>query len=692
MKLIKNLLILILSIGLNQAWAQVDRSQKPASGPAPEIRIGKSQNFELDNGLKVIVVENRKLPRVAFNLILDRDPLLEHDKVGYISMAGQMLRRGTTNRSKDEIDQEVDFIGATLAPSASSIYAASLTKHKDKLLELMTDILYNPTFPEEELEKIKKQTISGLASEKDDPQAIAGNVADVLNYGKEHPYGEIQTEEHVENITVQDLKDYYTTYFKPNIAYLAIVGDIDLKEAKQLAEKYFGSWQKGDVPEKNYSLPQPPNSTVVGLVDRPAAVQTVMGLTYPVDLKPGSDDLIKADVMNMILGGNSSSRFFMNIREDKGYTYGAYSNLGEDELVGTYRAVASVRNEVTDSALVEFIYEMERIRDEKVEMKELSLARNVLAGRFIRSLEQPQTIARFAINTQRYGLPEDYYTNYVKKVQAVSPEDVQQMAQKFILPGNMNIIAVGKASDIGDKLKRFGELKYYDVNGNTVKPPSVSELPADLTANQVLNNYIEALGGEDQIKAIEDVQISMKASIPQGDLNIKTMMKKPGKSFTEISMNGMTFQKIVFDGNDGYMMQMGNKMPMDDQMKSDYKIQAMMFPEARYDELGIDYDLVGSEMVEGQEAYVLEVTLPSGNNSRKYYSKESNLLVRESSTMKTQQGEMTQTTDYGAYQEVNGVMFPHMMQIKTGPQNIKAEVTAIEVNAGIADDVFASNQ
>jgi predicted Zn-dependent peptidase len=200
--------------------AQLDRTKVPAPGPAPEIKIGKGETFELKNGLKVIVVENHKLPRVAFNLVLDFEAILEGDKAGYASIAGDLMSAGTTTKNKSQIDVAVDFIGATLNTSASGIYAASLTKHQDALLELMTDVLYNPSFPEDELEKLRKQTLSALADQKERPSAIAANIRGVLLYGKDHPYGEISTEETVNAITIEDVKNYYNKYFTPEIAYL----------------------------------------------------------------------------------------------------------------------------------------------------------------------------------------------------------------------------------------------------------------------------------------------------------------------------------------------------------------------------------------------------------------------------------------------------------------------------------------
>src|SRR4051812_40414183 len=207
-------ILLLLTCGIAQA--QVDRTKAPKPAPAREIKIGDYQSFALKNGLQVFVVENHKLPRVQFSLQLKNDPILEKDKVGYVELTGQLIGTGTTTRNKAQFDEEVDFIGATLNTSWNGMFASSLTKHRDKLLELMTDVLYNPAFSPDELAKLKQQKLSELASDKDDPSAIIANVRASLLYGKDHTYGEIETETTIEAFTIEDCKNYFNTYFKPN--------------------------------------------------------------------------------------------------------------------------------------------------------------------------------------------------------------------------------------------------------------------------------------------------------------------------------------------------------------------------------------------------------------------------------------------------------------------------------------------
>lgn len=681
-------LYFLLLVACTAGYAQVDRSVKPAPGPAPEIRIGEYETFELKNGLKVIVVENHKLPRVSFSLIIDRDPILEKNKVGYVSMAGEMLRQGTETRTKDQIDEEIDFLGASLSTGANSIYASSLTKHTDKLLELMTDILYHPVFPQEELDKVKKQTISGIASQKDDPEAIADNVSRVVLYSKDHPYGEIQREENVENIMQEDLVNYYNTYFKPNIAYLAIVGDIKLKEARKLAKKYFSSWESGEVPEHSYPTPGRPSQNQVALVDRQASVQTVLNLSYPIRLLKGEPDVIRASVMNQILGGSSASRLFKNIREDKGYTYGAYSSISSDELVGNFSAGASVRTQVTDSAVTEFIHEFNRIRETQVSDDELLLAKNVLIGSFGRSLESPQTVAAFAISIERYNLPQDYYDTYVQKVENVTPLDIQQMALKFIKPENLYIIAVGKGSEIEGQLEKFGPITFYDPYGNVVDPNKV-ELPPGMNAGKVIDGYLKAIGGRQRLSDVKDISYQMSADVMGNTLEMDIFKKDPNKMKLEVKMGPNVMTEQVYNGEKARLVQMGNEVEADPQMLERLKVEGHIFPELSYEELGVRTELTGIENIEGKNAYAVQVTYPSGNKMTSYFDVETGYKIRQSQVLNTPQGEMTTSTDFSEFSEKDGIIFPHLFKIPMGPNmRMDAEVKSIGINTGLDDELF----
>ena len=688
MKNYKYILSAFLVLLLVGADAQVDRSKLPEPATPRPINIGDYESFELKNGLKVFVIENHKLPRVSYNLVIDREPIFEGDKVGYLSMVGQMMRRGTETRTKEQIDEEVDFIGASLSAGSTSVFASGLSKYNEKILELMTDVAFNPTFPAEELEKIRTQTISNLAAGKEDPGSIAANLNSALVYGKDHPYGEIQTEETTGSITADDLKAYHTKYFRPNIAYLAIVGDVDPKATKKLIKTYFGSWESGEVDSPTYDSPEAPAKNMVGIVNRSSAVQSNINITYPVDLKIGSDDQIKARVMNQILGGSGSAKLFMNLREDKGYTYGSYSSLSADELVGRFNASAEVRNEVTDSSVVQIFYEMDQVKEGNISEEEMNLAKNSISGSFSRSLEQPQTVARFALNTARYNLPQDYYATYLQKVQAVSKEDIQAMAAKYLKTENAYINVVGKASEVEEQLKAFGELKYYDTYGNEVDP-SLSKLPDGLTASMVFEKYVDAIGGREKVEAIKTLKMKMEGAVMGQTLNMEVTKSAPNKSFTEVKMAGNTVQKVVFDGQKGKSsgMQGNQEMTGDDAL--DLAISSSMVEELVYLDNGGNVKLIAVENINGSDAYGVEVIAPSGKASVRYYDSESGLLVKVSNTVEGPQGAMTLSSEYGDYKEFGGVLFATSLTQPVNAQiKMNISVSDVLVNSEVDESVF----
>jgi zinc protease len=675
---------------------KLDRSKRPAPGAAPEIKLGEMQSFTLENGMKVFVVENHKLPKVAFSLSLDVDPVMEGDMVGYTSATGELLSRGTTNRTKDEFNEQIDFIGADFYTSSRSVYAGSLKKHQEKLLDIMSDVVMNADFKDEELDKIKKQTLSGLQSSKDNPDEIASNVRSVLLYGKNHPYGEITTEETVEAITLDKCKEYYKTYFKPNVAYMAVVGDITLAEAKPLIEKYFSKWEKGEVPTNKYKTPLAPKETKVAFVHKEGSTQSVINITYPVNLKQNNPDVIKAKVMNSILGGGSTARLFMNLREGHGYTYGAYSSLSPDELVGSFNASAKVRNEVTDSAIFEFNNELKRMVTENVTEEELEGVKNYMTGTFAYTLQDPQTIARFAINTVKYNLPKDYYANYLKNVAAVTVEDVKAMAEKYIKPDNAHILIVGDKA-VAENTAKYSageKVDFYDTYGNdyveALKPAGEG-----VTAQTVLDKAILAKYGMPKGKAldkklskIKDLTVKMNASIQGQSISVTRYQKAPNKFAMVMAMGTMVVQKQTFNGTEAKVSGMqGNKTLEGDELE-EMKLSSVMFDDVK--DSKHTYNLLGIEPIEGKDAYKIEKVSPTGNKETEWYDVESGMPVKAMQVKESEEmgGTMVITSLFSDYKEVNGIKFAHKIAQSFGPQALDMEVLSVEFNTKVSDDTF----
>ncbi len=669
----------VLAVTSLTGYAQnVDRSKAPQAAPAPKIQLKESQSFTLPNGLRVYVVENHKLPQIAVSIVLDGGQILENDAVGYVDMAGQMLLRGTTKRNKEQLDKEIDFIGASLFTTGTSAYAFGLSKHKDKIMDLLSDVLLNPTFPAEQLEKLKKEALSGLKASANDPNAIARNVQNAVRYGKTHPYGEVMTEENVQKISVDLVKSYHKQFFRPNIAYMAILGDITLKDAKKLVEQYFAKWEKGEVKKQQFQLPTLPPAPLVALCDKSGAVQSNVAITHVVDLQPNSQDLVKARLMNQLLGG-AGARLYQNLREDKGYTYGAYSRLSNDEVVGAFTASASVRTGVTDSVVVEFMKELNRIRDEQVSADELRRTKAVMAGDFVRSLEEPQTIANFAINTARFNLTKDFYANYLQKIEAVTPADVQAMAQKYVQPKNSHIIVVGDAQTIAPKLAVFGEVTEYDIYGN--KKAKIDAAALNIPAKEVITKYLNAIGGKDKIATVKTIRATAKGKMnAMGmDLEITNVLSKkaPNKS-ASTQQTPMGEMKQIFDGQKAYVNSpMGNKV-LEGVSVETMKILASPIPEMAFMEQNYELKVSNLVKVGNEEAY--EVLIKSGEAQiKQYYSKATGLKVKEIIG--------GNAVEYGDYKEVGGLKLPHLWKAETPMGSLEMQAVW-EINPALSDDLF----
>lgn len=687
----KIFLSLLSCLLMLSSYAQIDRSKQPTAGPAPVPEFGTYKLFTLDNGLKIIVVENDKLPRVRMNLVLDRDPIFEGDKAGYVSLAGELLREGTLLNDKATLDEKIDFMGASINTSSTGVFGSGLSKYTEDILSLMSEITLQPSFPQEGFDKLKTQTISGIESNKEDASAINGSLYRAMNYGLDHPYGEMMSIENVENVTIDDCKAYYKKYFIPNTAYLVVVGDVKAKKIKKLAKKYFSEWAMGEKVELTY--PDAPKNTQVeiGLVNRESAVQSVIELGNTINLKPGAEDIVAVNLMNQILGGGSIGRLFQNIREDKGYTYGAYSDYSSDELVGNFSASASVRNDVTDSSIVEFIKEFVRIQNEPVGDEELQSAKNFLNGQFGRSLSSPSTIASFALNIERYNLPEDYYQTYLTRINALTAEDIMNAAKKYIEIDKLNIAITCKAGMIAPTLEKFGNITFYDTEGMPTDAPSLP-IPAGITIDTVMANYIQAIGGQKNIGAVKDYTLTGSLEAPGAPMALDYVMmaKAPNMSLTAIKMGGQVFQKSTFNGKAGMETSPMGSEEYDAEAIAEKSYSETMFLETKYTEMGASLNLTSIAMIEGEQAYVVEVTDPNGKMTTDYYSVENGLKIQSSSSEETPQGPMVISMVLSNYKEVKGVMFPFTMTQLVAGQKIVIDIKEVKVNTGLKSSEFAA--
>ncbi|AZJ34374.1 pitrilysin family protein [Tenacibaculum singaporense] len=671
--------ILFLSLTVS---AQIDRTQQPKPGPAPKINLGTPKKFALLNGLQVLVVENHKLPRVSATLTIDNPPMSFGNKKGVEGLLSGMLGTGSTNTPKAKFDEEVDFLGANISFWDEGARASSLSKYFPKVLGLMADAAFNPVFTQEEFDKQMKQSLDGIKNSAKSVKAIASRVEDALTYGKNHPFGEFTSEETLKNVTLQDVKDLYNKTYKPNNAYLIIIGDVNFNEIKSQVKDLFGTWKKGDLVAQKLPKVENPSTTEINFIDMPNAVQSELSIINAVDLKMNDKDYYAALLANQILGGGGTGRLYKNLREDKGYTYGAYSGIGSSRYASRFKTTASVRNMVTDSAMVEAMKEINKIRYQKATQEELDIAKAKYIGNFVRNVEKPQTVASYALNILTNNLPADYYKNYLKNINAVTLDDVQNAAIKYFKGDKARIIITGKGIDVLKNLEKTADYKinYFDKNGNPTDKPAMSlPIPSGVTASSVVDDYFKAIGGKDKVANVKSVMITSNAAVQGMQLSLVQKSATPNKSSVVVSMMGNVMQKVIFDGTKGYQEVNGQKKEMTGDELEEVKNTAAPFADKAYKAGTIDR----IEPIDGNNAYVIK-----HGKKEIFYDVKSGLKVKEVKTAKGPQGEMKVPVVFSDYKEVNGIKFPHKMIQKNGPMTFEFITKEIKINEGVSDADF----
>ena len=690
----KNRIILLITTMLISfsVSAQLDRSIQPVGGPTPKIKLDKPKEFKLKNGIKVLVVENHKLPRVSYSLRIDGTPILEGEKAGVLSILGEMLGNGTTSIEKDVFNEEIDYLGANVSIGFRSSFASSLTKHNDRILELMADAIINPLLTVEEFDKTKEQLIESLKADEKSIDAIGSRVGNALSYGKDHVYGEFITEETLNKISYEDVIDFHKKYTYPNSAYIVVIGDVNYKEVKKSITENFSVWKKAKKVENDVPVLTPNvGLTEVNFIDLPSATQSSIGVTNNVELKMNDEDYFTALITNNILGGGGEGYLFKNLREDKGYTYGAYSSLGSSRYgVARFSAGAKVRNMVTDSAVTEIVNEIVRIRTELVDAELLKNAKAKYVGNFIMRLERPQTIANYALNIKLNDLPEDFYETYLEKINAVTAEDVKRVANKYFKIANTRIIVVGKGSDVVENLEKVGfPINYFDKYANAVAKPVFNKaIPEGMTALDVVDNYIKAIGGRDMLLNVNTLVSNMDVTLPGAPFKPMAISKQmmPNKISFEMKANmggqTMSLMKRNFSGEKGYMEQQGQKMQMSEEEIIEAKNVEGIFDELYYNE--DQTELLSINSIDGEDVYKVKV-VKNEKTSYRYYAVESGYLM---SIEEEDENKNISSTKYGDYRSVNGIMMPYFMQVNAGGQNLEFNTTEVLVNSELKDSDF----
>jgi zinc protease len=681
--------IAIAFLLVQSSFAQaIDRSKKPKGGPAPTITLAPPVIYKMPNGLTVLVVENHKLPTVRASFRIDQGQVTEGSKTGLLNIMGGMLSEGTTSKTKGQFDEAVDILGANVNLSSAGGSVSALTRYFDEAFGLMAEALRKPAFPQESFDKLISQELTGLKTIEKSASSIADRVVNALAYGVKHPAGEFETEASVKSLTLDDVKAAYKKYITPARAYLTFVGDIKPAAAKALAEKAFGDW-KG-FPLTLETVPPVPNpaKTEVNLIDVPNAVQSEINVINLVNIPMSSPDYFPVILANKILGGGADARLFMNLREKYGFTYGAYSNVGTGRFQSDFNASASVRNEKVDSAVAQFLYEINKMRNEKVTATELQNAKNQYNGSFALGMENPARTADFASNILINKLPADFYRTYLQRINAVTVDDVQRVAKKYFNHDNTRVVIVGKQESVLPGLKAAGyTVKLYDKYAVPVTESAMKK--ADIPAAQIIDKYILAVGGKENLEKINTIAVTGKLGVMGQSLPMSVKQMAPNKELFEITMGGNPVMKSMYDGATGYQMQMGQKQNMTPDEIAAKKDTKGLFEQLYYKDTDHKLEVKGIEKVGDGDAYVLIVTFPSGKTRTEYYNVNSGLLVK---SVEEKKGEGGETVDYADYRKTGDIMMPYKItrnvSTPAGSQELAITMETVKFNEGVTAEDF----
>lgn len=475
---------------------QAIRKTAPGALEPVPFHIPKPYSTRLANGLKVVILEDRRLPLVSYRLgFLAGDVNDSSDRIGLTSAMASMVTEGTVTYSSKALAEKIERLGASISASSSEdftiIAASSLSIYSSDILELVAELIFRPTFPENELDLYKRNALENLKFQRSQPNFLANEQTARILYG-EHPYSRISpSPADIEKLTRQALTDRHAELIAPNNAILIAVGDIERDEFLAELEDKFGAWAPAEQVVTPPAEPPTRAARTLTIVDRPGSAQANIVLAN-IAMERNNPDYFPAIVMNQVLGAGASSRVFMNLREDKGYTYGAYTRLDARRLAGDFEATAEVRTAVTGDSLHEFFYELDRIRNERVSDDELADAQNFLTGVFPIRAETQEGLTNLIVNQELYGLPDDYLQTYRENVSAVTADDVLRVANKYIWPERLAIVVVGDAGEVLPQIRKYSDqIEVFDTEGNPLELASFEAdrgiPPENVSGNWELN-------------------------------------------------------------------------------------------------------------------------------------------------------------------------------------------------------------
>jgi predicted Zn-dependent peptidase len=657
----KLLLMLLLFVGVGFIYAQekVNLTKKPDALPAESFKFPDYIETKLDNGIKLFIVKDHEQPTFSVRLLVPGGSAFDGQKPGIADVMTSMVKKGAGDMSALDIANQLDGIGASVSAAASNDYivytASGLKKHMDKIFKIFADVLVKPTFPEDEFEKLIPQMLAGLKNEKSNPTTLAAKLSNMVVYGKLHPYGQFETEKSLKSITVDDLKAYFNAVIKPNNASIVVVGDVSKHEIVKILNKALKDWKPG----KTAYIQIPPAQPMplgVYFINRPGSVQSTI---YIASVAPGhkDPDWEVESLASAIMGGGFGSRLFRVLREKYSYTYSPRARLTRNKYTNKFACFANVRNSVTDSSIVIMQDLLEKLISEPSPKDEIGRIKKYRVGQYLMAFENPGFLAGLIQNADFNGIPMQRVKTWHTRYMNYSPYDVLKVAKRYMDPGKSFIVVVG-APEVREKLEKFGPIFDYNldlepISGNEAKMENVS-----LDAEDLLEKYTYALGGEDAIKSINSMTITAKAVLTARGQEIPGKMthifKAPDKSMLDLDMSVFK-QQSWCNGKEAWSKNNQGTKKLEGDKLEESKFEALLFNDTKLLEYGYKCAVLGKQ--NGQ--IVMKAQNPRTKQVKTYYFNEKTYLISKIEWLEdTPQGKLAITTEYKDYKKINNINVP----------------------------------
>lgn len=692
MKKISVILISMLFINVSlMAFSTTDSIKKPEALPDIEFKFPDYTQETLKNGLKIFFIEDKEQPVISFSFVIPGGSFVEGNKFGLASIVADLLTHGTGKMTSKDIADKIEGIGASLSANAGAdmitISGSCLKKYLDTLFNIASQVILNPSFPEEDFEKLIPRMIAELKQEKATPGTLARNLARKIIYGDKHPYGIRPSENSLKDIEIEDLKNYYKTYFKPNSASVAISGDLSKKDAKELIEKYFGKWQKGDVPK--FTVPElNPEPQGVYFIARPSSVQSaIIVATKAVPVTSSEYDVL--DLASSVIGSGFAGRLFKTLRETYSYTYTPFGRLSSNKYANLFACGAEVRNSVTDSSINVINEQLTDLCTKSPEEAELYRVKSSEGGSYMMAFENPGFVLGLIQSADFYGVPLERVKGYYENLMAFSNYQVRDIARKYMNPKNEYIIVVG-SPEVREKLIPFGKIFDYSMDLEPLTGEKGKFEDVGLNAEELFRKYTEAIGGKENLSKIQTIIDSatikfevMGRSLDGTGIQIQ---KAPNKKYMKFDL---VFQKqeMWCDGTNAWASVQGKNQKQEGQNLEDLISDATIFKDTKYIELGYKCDVLGKQ----NNFIMMKLLSPQKQESVLYFDPVTYLLMKIESTKDTPQGPVPSTVELSNYTNIEGVKFPLTLK-SSNPMFSMTMESHYTINQTVEDSIFAPTE